>query len=138
MLGAVLERPPLRTPMQYRGARGLPAAVAGGMTGWRQCCECIDGPVTTGPYQGRRVRQDRRAFAGTNCAAGPQAIASGRLSDPAAQLAKARALAVHQEADAVEACGEADGNPAADGDAQEGQDDLVPRDLGDAPSARER
>jgi hypothetical protein len=23
------------------------------MTGWRRCCEEIDGPVTTGPYQGR-------------------------------------------------------------------------------------
>ena len=30
------------------------------MTGWRRCDRSIHGPVTTGPYQGRQLRQGER------------------------------------------------------------------------------
>jgi hypothetical protein len=36
------------------------SAVAGGATGWRRCDRTVQGPVTTGPYQGRIVRRIRR------------------------------------------------------------------------------
>jgi hypothetical protein len=57
--GPFQERTPLRLPRQSGGARGLSSAAAGGMTGWRRCYEDLDGPVATGPYQGRLVRQWR-------------------------------------------------------------------------------